>query len=81
MTLDSRVQFPWGGARGQNLEHLENVVEFLPLVPSPGMDPGVCCHVMKANPSGYPWSKYECFYINDCQDILTSRKLTKNAIF
>ena len=26
MTLDSRVQFPWGGARGQNLEHLENVV-------------------------------------------------------
>ena len=35
----------------------------------PGMDPGVQCHGMKANPTGYLWSKYECFLMSGCQDI------------
>ena len=34
------------------------------------MDPGVQCHGMKANPTGYLWSKYECFLMSGCQDIL-----------
>ena len=33
------------------------------------MDPGGRCHGMKANPTGYLWSKYECFLISDCQDM------------
>ena len=33
------------------------------------MDPGVRCHGMKANPTGYLWSKYECFLMSGCQDI------------
>ena len=33
------------------------------------MDPGVLCHGMKANPTGYLWVKYECFLISGCQDI------------
>ena len=28
--------------------------------PTPGMEPKVRCHRMKANPTGYLWSKYEC---------------------
>ena len=35
----------------------------------PGMDPRVQCHGMKANPTGYLWSKYECFLMSGCQDI------------
>ena len=35
----------------------------------PGMDPGVRCHGMKANPIGYLWSKYECFLMSGGQDI------------
>ena len=34
-----------------------------------GMDPGVRCHEMKANPTEYLWSKYECFLISGCQDM------------
>ena len=37
--------------------------------PHPGMDPGVRCHGMKANPTGYLWSKYECFLTSGCHDI------------
>ena len=33
------------------------------------MDPGVRCLEMKANPTWYLWSKYECFLISGCQDI------------
>ena len=33
------------------------------------MDPGVRCHGMKANPTRYLWSKYECFLMSGCQDI------------
>ena len=33
------------------------------------MDSGVQCQGMKANPTGYLWSKYECFLIRGCQDI------------
>ena len=29
------------------------------------MDPGVRCHGMKANPTGYLWSKSECFLMSD----------------
>ena len=41
------------------------------------MDPGVRCHGMKANPTGYLWSKYECFLMSGCQDIDFSKTLTK----
>ena len=37
--------------------------------PSPGLDPGAWCHGMKANPTGYLWSKYECFLKSGCQDM------------
>ena len=33
------------------------------------MDPGVRCHGMKANPTGYLWFKYECFLMSGCKDI------------
>ena len=39
------------------------------LSPTPGMDPGIRYHGMKANPTGYLWSKYECFLMSGCQDI------------
>ena len=34
------------------------------------MDPGVRCHEMKANPTGYLSSEYECFLMSGCQKIL-----------
>ena len=30
---------------------------------------GSKCHGMKANPTGYLWSKYEFFLISGCKDI------------
>ena len=33
------------------------------------MDPWVRCHEMKANPTGYLWSKYECSPMSGCQDM------------
>ena len=33
------------------------------------MDPWVRCHGMKANPTGYLWSKYEFFLMSGCKDI------------
>ena len=41
------------------------------------MDPGVRCHGMKANPTGYLWSKYECFLMSGCQDKDFLKTLTK----
>ena len=41
------------------------------------MDPGVRCHGMRANPTGYLWSKYECFLMSGCQDIDFLKTLTK----
>ena len=38
-----------------------DVLDFLPLVPSSGMDPGIRCHGMKANTTEYLWSKFGCF--------------------
>ena len=35
----------------------------------PCMDPSVRCHGMKADPTGYLWSEYECFLMSGCQDI------------
>ena len=29
----------------------------------------VRCHGMKANPTGYQWSKYECLLVSGSQDI------------
>ena len=40
-----------------------------PPPPPPGMDPGVRCHGMKANPTGYLWSKYEGFLMSVCEDM------------
>ena len=37
------------------------------------MDPRVRCHRMKANPTGYLWSKYECFLMSGCQDMDLSK--------
>ena len=39
------------------------------VAPPPGMDPWVRCHGMKANPTGYLWSKYEFFLMSGCKDI------------
>ena len=39
------------------------------------MDPRVRCHGMKANPTGYLWSKYECFLMSGCQDMDLSKTL------
>ena len=40
------------------------------------MDPGVRIHIMKANPTGYLWSKYKCFLISGCQDMEFWKTLT-----
>ena len=37
------------------------------------MDPRVRCHGMKANPTRYLWSKYECFLMSGCQDMDLSK--------
>ena len=37
------------------------------------MDPWVRCHGMKAKPTGYLWSKYECFLMSGCQDMDLSK--------
>ena len=39
------------------------------------MDPWVRCHGMKANPTRYLWSKYECFLMSGCQDMDLSKTL------
>ena len=36
------------------------------------MDPGVPCHGMKANPTGYLWSNYDCFLKSECLDANSS---------
>ena len=41
------------------------------------MDPGLRCYGMKANPTGYLWTKYECFLMSGCQDIDFWKTLTK----
>ena len=48
---------------------------FWPLAPPHGMDPGVWCPGIKANPTEYLWSKYECFLMSGCQDM--SRDMRK----
>ena len=45
----------------------EGVLDFN-LQPHPGLNPEAQCHGMKANPTGYLWSKYECFLMSGCQD-------------
>ena len=37
------------------------------------MDPEVRCHGMKANPTGYLWSKYEDILISGCQENLNAK--------
>ena len=39
------------------------------------MDPWVRCHGMKANRTGYLWSKNECFLMSGCQDMDLSKTL------
>ena len=39
------------------------------------MDPSVRCHGMKANPTGYLWSKYECFLMSGYKDMDLSKTL------
>ena len=43
------------------------------------MDPWVRCHGMKANPTWYLWSKYECFLMSGCQDMDLSKTCDGNA--
>ena len=45
----------------------EGVLDFNLQPPPPGLDPGAQCHGIKA--TGYPWTKYECFLMSDCQDM------------
>ena len=47
----------------------EGVLDFNLQPHPPGLDPGAGCHGMKANPTGYLWSKYECFLMSGCQDM------------
>ena len=49
--------------------HFRDVLDFDLWPHPPGMDPWVRYHGMEANPSGYLWSKSECFLINGYQDI------------
>ena len=60
---------------------LEDVLELRPLSPPPDMDPGVRCHGMKANPTGYLWSKYECFLRSGWEDRLLENFNTEILIF
>ena len=36
-------------------------------------------HGMKANPTGFLWSKYECFLVSICQDIDFYKTLTRKS--
>ena len=49
--------------------HFRDVLYFDLWPHPPGMDPWVRYHGMKANPTGYLWSKSECFLINGYQDM------------
>ena len=49
--------------------HFRDVLDFDLWPHPPGMDPWVRYHGMKANPTGYLWSKSECFLINGYQDM------------
>ena len=48
--------------------HFGYVLDF-DLWPHPGYDPWGVSHGMKANPTGYLWSKYECFVTSNFQDM------------
>ena len=37
--------------------------------PTPGMNPGIVCHEIKANLAMYLKSKYECFLTSGCQEM------------
>ena len=46
------------------------------------MDPWVRCHGMKANPTGYLWSEYECFLVSGSQDLdLELEKFNTKILF
>ena len=49
--------------------HFRDVLDFDLWPHPPGMDPWVRYHGMKANPTGYLWSKFECFLLNGYQDM------------
>ena len=51
-------------------KHFLKVSYILTSSPTPGKDPGVWSHGMKADPPGYLWSKYECFLMSGWWDIL-----------
>ena len=53
------------------LENLNTKIAIFegPPAPPPGLDPAARCHGMKANPTGYLWSKYECFLMSGFQDM------------
>ena len=51
------------------IPHFEHVIDFDSVAPSTGMDPGVRRHGMKANHTGYLWSKHECILISGCRDM------------
>ena len=52
-----------------DLPYFEHVLDFDPVAPSTGMDPGVRWHGMKANLKGNQWSKHECILISGCRDM------------
>ena len=47
--------------------------------PTTGMDPGVPCCGMKANPKRYLWCKYERFPMNGCQNMDFKKTLTQKS--
>ena len=52
-----------------DIPHFEHVLDVDPVAPSTGTDPGVRWHGMKANLTGYPWSKHECILMSGCRDM------------
>ena len=47
----------------------EGVLDLKPPAPPPGLDLGARYHGMKAYPTGYLWSKYDCFLMSGGKDM------------
>ena len=53
-------------------------VALLTSSPTPATNPGVRCHNMKADPTGYLWSKNKCYQISSCQDMNSWKACIQN---
>ena len=62
------------------MPHFQDVQDFTSS-PTPGKDPGDRCHGMKASPTGYLCSEYECFLISGCHVLEFLKTLHGNTTF